>query len=298
MGSPPRIEAQVAKLHLPVLLDSGSARSLITFHQFQQLNLGGPELKLLPTELSCVTASGQNLEIVGEVKVTVKIHGFSWYWTFLVSKRLQGPPILGVDFISRTNLVLDIGSARCHFRFAPGEYISFIRGTGSSSCSQTISLSARSPHIQCGKLSRIQRERLEKLIHQYPDVLTEKLGLTNILEYDIQLLDQTPVRLAPYRLSPPKMQYLREHVKQLLRDGVIEPSNSHYSSPMFLVPKTAGMYRAVVDFRALNKRIAIESVPLPDIHSACHWFGKARYFTTLDLNQAYLQIPLSKASNL
>ena len=47
MGSPPRIEAQVAKLHLPVLLDSGSARSLITFHQFQQLNLGGPELKLL-----------------------------------------------------------------------------------------------------------------------------------------------------------------------------------------------------------------------------------------------------------
>jgi len=69
-GSPPRIEAQVGKLHLPVLLDSGSARSLITFHQFQQLNLGGPELKLLPTELSCVTASGQNLEIVGEEKLT------------------------------------------------------------------------------------------------------------------------------------------------------------------------------------------------------------------------------------
>ena len=65
---------------------------------------------------------------------------------------------------------------------------------------------------------------------------------------------------------------------------------------MFLVPKSEGTYRAVVDFRALNKRIAIESVPLPDVHSACHWFGKAKYFTTLDLNQAYHQIPLSKAS--
>jgi hypothetical protein len=65
---------------------------------------------------------------------------------------------------------------------------------------------------------------------------------------------------------------------------------------MFLVPKSGGEYRAVVDFRVLNNRIAIESVPLPDIHSAFHWFAKAKYFTTLDLNQAYHQIPLTKGS--
>jgi len=65
---------------------------------------------------------------------------------------------------------------------------------------------------------------------------------------------------------------------------------------MFLVPKTGGVYRAVVDFRMLNKRISIESVPLPDVHSAFHWFAKAKYFTTLDLNQAYHQIPWAKAS--
>jgi len=65
---------------------------------------------------------------------------------------------------------------------------------------------------------------------------------------------------------------------------------------MFLVPKGEKNYRAVVDFRALNKKIAIEPVPLPDVHSACQWFGKARYFTTIDLNHAYYQIPLSEAS--
>jgi hypothetical protein len=65
---------------------------------------------------------------------------------------------------------------------------------------------------------------------------------------------------------------------------------------MFLVPKAGGEFRPVVDFRALNKRISIESVPLPDVHSAFYWFEKARYFTTLDLNQAYHQIPLAEAS--
>jgi hypothetical protein len=37
-------------------------------------------------------------------------------------------------------------------------------------------------------------------------------------------------------------------------------------------------------------------VPLPDIHSAFHWFCKEKYFTTLDLNQEYHQITLSEES--
>jgi len=65
---------------------------------------------------------------------------------------------------------------------------------------------------------------------------------------------------------------------------------------MFFVPKSGDAYRAVVDFRMLNKRISIESVPLPYVHSEFHWFAKAKYFTTLALNQAYHQIPLAKAS--
>jgi hypothetical protein len=84
-----------------------------------------------------------------------------------------------------------------------------------------------------------------------------RLGLTKLIEYDIQLLDNTPLRLPPYRLSPPKMQYLREHIKSLLKEGFIEPSSSNYSSPVFLVPKSTGSFQAVVDFRALNKRISV-----------------------------------------
>jgi hypothetical protein len=137
-------------------------------------------------------------------------------------------------------------------------------------------LSLAFPQVKCGKINSHQRGKLERLIHKYPDVLSRRLGHTHLLKYDIQLLDETPVWLPPYRLAPPKMKFLREHIQQLLKDGVIEPSCSNYSSPMFLVPKVGGTYRVVVDFRALNKRIGIESVPLPDVHSAFHWFAKAK----------------------
>jgi hypothetical protein len=42
----------------------------------------------------------------------------------------------------------------------------------------------------------------------------------------------------------------------------------------------------VVDYQVL----------LADLYSEFHWFDKAQFVTTLDLNHAYNQIPLAKAS--
>jgi len=143
-----------------------------------------------------------------------------------------------------------------------------------------MSLSSWLTQVQWGKLSPTERGKLEQLITQYPNVLTENLSLTNLVECEIQMLETTAVRLAPYRLAPPKLHYLWELTKVLLRDGFIGLSLSNYSSPMFLVLEPGGIYRSVVDYRLLNKRTAIESVPLPDTHSAFHRFARAKYFTT------------------
>jgi len=62
------------------------------------------------------------------------------------------------------------------------------------------------------------------------------------------------------------------------------------------VPKPNGKSRMVLDYRKLNAQIEIDSVPLPDLHSAFDWFGKAKYFSVFDLNQAYHQIPLKAES--
>jgi hypothetical protein len=79
----PRIEAQVARLNIPVLVDSGSTRSLLSFRHYQQLSLRNSQSRLTSTKVKCVTASGHDLEVIGELQVTLKIHGFSWPWSFL-----------------------------------------------------------------------------------------------------------------------------------------------------------------------------------------------------------------------
>jgi hypothetical protein len=126
--------------------------------------------------------------------VKLKTKGGSWSWVFLVSRRLRSQPILGAGFISATKMVLEPGSSRCYFTFAPPVCIKFIQGNYDPSCSQTMSLSSRLPHVQSGKRLPSQRGKLEHLYNQNPDVLTEKLGLTHLMEYEFQLLENTAVR--------------------------------------------------------------------------------------------------------
>jgi hypothetical protein len=71
-------------------------------------------------------------------------------------------------------------------------------------------------------------ERVSAVTDEFPDVLTPKLGLATFLEYDIELLDHTPVKISPYRLMPPKMGILRQHIQRMLEQGIIRPSTSRY----------------------------------------------------------------------
>ena len=147
------IRAQIGKLCLTAMLDSGSVRSLIYLELFQKMRRADTNISLMGRDCTCVTASGQSLEIMGQVKVLLKIQGLSWSWGFLLSKILRSQPMFGADFIAKTKLVLELGSGRCYFPSAPSVYINFIKDEAHPPCSQTNSLSSRLPHVQMGQHS-------------------------------------------------------------------------------------------------------------------------------------------------
>jgi hypothetical protein len=135
-----------------------------------------------------------------------------------------------------------------------------------------------------------------EVLKEYSELLSGQFGTVKGVENEIELVDQTPVRSPPYHCAPPKLKLLKEFVEELLQKGVVRPSKSPYASPAFLLPKSGGGYRMVVDYRKVNRKICFDSYPLPNIEQAFQHFSGATVFSVLNLNSTCYHIPLTPQS--
>ena len=91
------------------------------------------------------------------------------------------------------------------------------------------------------------------LITKYADVFTPKsegqVGVTDLVELDIKMKPGTPIRQRVRPLNPTMQESLDEQIRDWLRQGIIQPSESEYSSPLVPVKKKDGEVRWCVDFR-------------------------------------------------
>ena len=80
----------------------------------------------------------------------------------------------------------------------------------------------------------------------------------------------------------------------MLSAGIIRASNSPWSSPVIVIPKTGGLeHRFCIDYRALNAVTEKDRYPLPHIQDVFDSVGTGKIFSTLDLKSGYHQMPLA-----
>jgi hypothetical protein len=140
------------------------------------------------------------------------------------------------------------------------------------------------------------RERLKRMVKEtLPSVFRDKVGYPPLRKWvhDIDVGDAKPLRRYGRPLTPPEHEAIREFIDEALREGVIEPSDSPWSSPLLPVPKKDGTSRICVDYRALNKLTKSNAYPLPRIDECYRNLAGARFFTCLDLRSGYWQIRLA-----
>jgi hypothetical protein len=110
--------------------------------------------------------------------------------------------------------------------------------------------------------------------------------------HKIKLLDDKPVREPPRRIPMYKRQALEDEVKNLQDRGLIERSSSPWSSQVVMVQKKDGSWRMCVDYRKLNEKTVKDVYPLTQIDENLDTLEEAEWYTSLDLDMAYHQVPM------
>jgi hypothetical protein len=146
-------------------------------------------------------------------------------------------------------------------------------------------------------LSEKQQCDVTQLFSEFDKLFSDVPGRTTRLEHDIVLLEgTTPIKQHPYRLNPIKLAALQKEIDYMLKNDIIEPSESPWCNPVIMVPKSDQTYRMCVDLRKVNCVTKTDSHPIPRIEDCIDRLGKAKYISKFDLLKGYWQVPLTERS--
>ncbi|CAF4952206.1 unnamed protein product [Pieris macdunnoughi] len=122
-------------------------------------------------------------------------------------------------------------------------------------------------------LNNEERDSLFNLCAEFSDIFhlpEDSLTCTNALEHQIPTSSSVPINTKSYRFPEVHKQEVNNQINKMLNEGIIKPSTSPWSSPIWIVPKkldASGQrkWRIVIDYRRLNDITIGDSYPIPNI---------------------------------
>ena len=107
-------------------------------------------------------------------------------------------------------------------------------------------------------------------------------------------LSERPLSLPAYSPHSIRGVALNQELQDLLRKGAVEPApqSPGFYSRLFLIKKASGSWRPIIDLSTLNDYIASSRFHMETPWSVLNSIRPGDWMTSLDLQDAYLQVPV------
>lgn len=287
------------------LIDTGSPVCLISLDLFRRLeSVGQPihTLKISNCRIKGVVPT-KKIQVNVQCFLDFSIEGIKFYNNFLVTPFLSYDCILGVNWCEKYEITLTFSKE--NFIKINDTYIAFLKNKEGTS----IELACLDYKKESkGNFSRnlLDKNNISitkgeenifyQLIENFETIFKEKPGTINNFEQHIEF--EEALFRPPYKYQIPHIlkDSVQELINNMIKDDIIEESNSHFLSPMRIVNKKDGSLRLCLDCRAINKCIKnLGDMPQPPqiILADCQ---QGTFISSLDINAAYWHILLTPPS--
>ena len=129
----------------------------------------------------------------------------------------------------------------------------------------------------------VQQAHVREIISDYSNTFTTRPGCTTLIEHDIKLTTDTPVKVKQYPLPFSTMETIKGEIKEMIDLDIVEKADSPYCSPVLIVKKKDNSNRFCIDFHALNKVTFFDAEPMPNAEEIFTIIAGHKYISKLDL---------------
>ena len=263
------VNLEIENVTLKMEIDTGSCITLISKTDY---NSYFSDILLEPCSLKFKSASGGDIQVLGKIWVTVHYCGQKRRLCLRVA---DGPGrLLGRDWLSV--IKLDWAALGAQLLQSSGGQVHFVG---------------------------IDRAKaVEKLKIKHKELFKQELGTLKGIQAHLTLKEGvTPKTTKPYRVPLAMKEKVEAEYDRLVSLGILEKINaSEWSSGVVAVPKPGGAVRICGNYKTtVNPAlmpVAPPNINIDDILVGINSDGKSKYFTTLDLAQAYNQMVVEESS--
>ena len=309
------IDGKVVKF----LADTGASQSILP----EEHSVSNKNLK--PFTRRAVTANNEELKINGEKECNIRLGDTVCQANVLVSSEVKDEFLMGIDYLSKCEVTKPhVDNLRKAINEASEELLNEFKQLKKELPFQDVE-DIKSILTSVEPQKALVNECYDTLVNDYVVVQTASeieaemireikscleltvrhigangvhdISTTNMIEHDIEIIPGTvPIRQKRRPIPPHYIDKFQETIREMEKAGLIEQSNSPWTSPIHIVRKEGGGIRITQDYKRLNAVTVKDAYPLPNINNMLNRLSNAKIFSKLDLTHGYWQIPLSERS--
>lgn len=317
----PHVTVKIFGTELVGLLDSGASISVISSIELIKLW----NLKIQKLNLKVFTANGENLKCYGFVNLPYTFDGKTKVVPTDVIPEISKDLICGYDFWKAfgirptiregidVTLPRYLANNRQNSINAISTTPNLVFGSSADSTKPPIKANTEideslnipfleepdsseiTPESICTEhnLTPIEKQKLIAAIEKFPRSYDGKIGRTKLIKHTIELIpDAKPKKMPTYKYSPKIEQEVDKEIARLLKMDAIEECTSDFVNPLLPVKKPNGNWRLCLDARRLNQITKRDEYPFPNMVNILERLEHSKYFTIIDLKDAYHQVTL------